>query len=77
MTLEQLEKILGEKPYNRRDKIKFVYEGELPDQKQNREYAFSPGVSGDLIRMIGPGKYEILVKAWSLKAYINKLKNEK
>jgi hypothetical protein len=75
MTLEELEKILGDKQYRMCDYIKFIYVGDKPERSRGTGYfAIFPGVPGDIIKHIEPGKYEVMVKARSLKLYIKKVR---
>lgn len=78
MTIEQLEKILGDKEYHARETIKFVYQSDEPLKfNKKRELLVFPGVPAEIIKTIAPGKYEVLVKACSLKRYVKKVKGEK
>lgn len=78
MNTEQLEKILGDKEYHQREMIKFVYESnETLKFNRKRELLVFPGVPAEIIKTIAPGKYEVLVKACSLKRYVKKVKGEK
>jgi hypothetical protein len=77
MTIEELEKILGDKQYRMCDFIKFIYIGDKPERLRGiGGFLIFPGVPGDIIKFIEPGKYEVMVKARSLKLYVKKVKGD-
>jgi hypothetical protein len=78
MEISEIEKILGDKEYKMRDTIKFVYESDEPlIFNKKREVLLFPKVPGEIIKTIEAGKYEVMVKACSLKAYVRKVRGEK